>query len=70
MNADYFIYFFKRGTLYLKQEKYKEALTDFSASVELNQNITILFTIVVLPSISLATYRRLARTGATPLSWE
>jgi tetratricopeptide (TPR) repeat protein len=36
MDADHFIYFFKRGTLYLKQEKYKEAVADFSASLELN----------------------------------
>jgi tetratricopeptide (TPR) repeat protein len=36
MDSDYFMYFFKRGTLHLKQEKYSEANADFSASLALN----------------------------------
>jgi tetratricopeptide (TPR) repeat protein len=36
IDADYFIYFFKRGTLLLKQEKLSEAVQDFTVSIELN----------------------------------
>jgi tetratricopeptide (TPR) repeat protein len=36
MDPFHFIYFFKRGTLYLKQEYLTEAEADFTAAIELN----------------------------------
>jgi tetratricopeptide (TPR) repeat protein len=36
IDKDYYIYFFKRGTIYLKQNQWKNAIEDFSAAIELN----------------------------------
>lgn len=36
MESDNFLYYFKRGTIQLKQNKLKDADADFSASIELN----------------------------------